>query len=148
MKFFTSNVYFQDLGFLLSAIDKGSNVDHCLEKKPNVSLEVGKVIKDKVPKEEIKLIRFPLKQSHLSLNLSDEAFQKMGDTVADNIDTGHAEISTGKQKIYFQQCYFLLRTELNMLIESIFSTRYTVNVFILSNIYFEKGNAKYLYKLL
>lgn len=83
-------------------MDTNSNLERCLKNRTNVTLDVGKVIKDRIPKEEIKVIRFPLRQSHLSLNLSDEAFEKMGDSIADNIDTGHAEISTGNKKSFLQ----------------------------------------------
>lgn len=76
------------------------NSENCVKNMKNITLDVGKVIKDRVPKDEIKLIQFPLKQSHLSLNLSDEAFEKMGDSVADTIDTGNAEMSVGKLTLF------------------------------------------------
>lgn len=94
-----TNLPFQDLGKLISAIDTDNDLEHCLKNKTNVTLDVGKVIKDRIPADEIKLIRFPLKQSHLSLNISDEAFEKMGDSLADNIDTANAEISTGEKNL-------------------------------------------------
>lgn len=82
---------------MINALDKNTYVSQCSKNKTNITFDnVGKVIKDRIPKEEIKVIRFPLKQSHMSLNLSDQAFEEVGDMVADNIDTGHAEISTGK----------------------------------------------------
>lgn len=72
-----------------------SSVGSCEKNKTNITLKVGTSIVDIIPAEEIKLIRFPLKQSLLSQNLSDEAFKEMGDAVADNIDTAHGEILTG-----------------------------------------------------
>lgn len=89
---------FQDIGTLISVMDKNPSLDKCMKPKSNITFNVGKVIRDRVSKEEIKLLKFPLKQSHLSLNLSDEAFEKMGDSLSDNIDTGHAQISTGNEK--------------------------------------------------
>lgn len=83
------------MGSLITAIDASTNLAQCSKNKSNITFDVGKVIKDRVPKEEIKVLRFPLKQSHLSLNLSDQAYEEVGDSLADNIDTGHAEISTG-----------------------------------------------------
>lgn len=81
----------------MNVIDTNTYLSQCSKNKTNMTLgNVGNVIKDRVPKEEIKLIKFPLKQSHMSVNLSDRAFEEVGDMIADNIDTGHAEISTGE----------------------------------------------------
>lgn len=66
-------------------------------KKSNTSvhLNVGVIVQDRVPPEEIKIIRVPLRKSNAAMNLSDEAFESMGDTVEDVLDTSHAEILTG-----------------------------------------------------
>ncbi|XP_074033446.1 A disintegrin and metalloproteinase with thrombospondin motifs 12 [Leptinotarsa decemlineata] len=61
-----------------------------------LKLQVGSIVKDVVPAQEIKVIKVPLKQSHTSVKLSDNAFETMGDSVADKIDTGHAVIAVGK----------------------------------------------------
>lgn len=57
---------------------------------------MGQIVKDRIPPTEIKVIEVPLKQSHLSLNLSDTAFETMGDQVGDSIDISKAKIATGK----------------------------------------------------
>ena len=64
--------------------------------KKAVHLNVGQIVKDRIPPEEIKVIEVPLKQSHLSLNLSDTAFETMGDQAGDSIDTSAAKIATGE----------------------------------------------------
>ncbi|XP_008201012.2 A disintegrin and metalloproteinase with thrombospondin motifs 7 isoform X1 [Tribolium castaneum] len=64
-----------------------------------VKLNVGQIVKDRIPPTEIKVIEVPLKQSHLSLNLSDTAFETMGDQVGDSIDTSKARIATGKDAV-------------------------------------------------
>lgn len=53
------------------------------------------IIKDRVPNEELKLIKIPFRQSRLSLNLTDNAFEKMGDDIADTMDMSNAKIITG-----------------------------------------------------
>lgn len=52
-----------------------------------------------VPPEEIQLIEIPLKKSHLSLNLSDESYETMGDRIGDTMDEKHEKIFTGKEAI-------------------------------------------------
>ncbi|CAH1118875.1 unnamed protein product [Phaedon cochleariae] len=89
-----------DLDGLLSAINSNNNGSkdacHAKSNSSKIKFNVGEIIKDRVPQEEIKLIKVPFKQSHEALNLSDNAFETMGDSVGDNLDTGHAEISTGE----------------------------------------------------
>lgn len=63
----------------------------------NATLKVGTIVQDKIPTEEIKLIEVPLKQSHLSLNLTDAAFETMGDKIADTLDICKKKVVTGKQ---------------------------------------------------
>ncbi|XP_068910126.1 A disintegrin and metalloproteinase with thrombospondin motifs 7-like isoform X3 [Tenebrio molitor] len=64
--------------------------------KKEAKLNVGQIVKDVIPPEEIKVIEVPLKQSHLSLNLSDTAFETMGDSAGDRLDTSCAKIATGE----------------------------------------------------
>lgn len=52
-----------------------------------------------MPPEEIQLIEIPLKKSHLSLNLSDESYETMGDMIGDTMDEKHEKIFTGKEAI-------------------------------------------------
>lgn len=54
---------------------------------------------DKDPAEEVKLIVVPLKQSHLSLNISDNAFETVGDKVGDTVDTKSEKVFKGKEAI-------------------------------------------------
>ncbi|KAG5879484.1 hypothetical protein JTB14_013989 [Gonioctena quinquepunctata] len=61
-----------------------------------IKLNVGFKVKDVVPPQEIKVIKVPFKQSHSSVNLSDNAFETMGDSVGDKVDMEHAEIVVGK----------------------------------------------------
>lgn len=66
-------------------------------KKTNSSAlpNVGVIVQDRIPPEEITIIKVPLKKINTASNLSDEAFESMGDTVEDVLDTSHAEILTG-----------------------------------------------------
>lgn len=64
-----------------------------------VHLDVGKIVADRIPSEEIKLIKVALKPSHLSNNLSDSVFETMGDSVGDSIDTGKAVESKGEKAV-------------------------------------------------
>lgn len=61
------------------------------------TLNVGTVVEDKIPPEEIKLIAVPLKQSHLCLNISDNSFETMGDLTADTLDEAHKKEYTGNE---------------------------------------------------
>lgn len=63
----------------------------------NATLRAGSIAKDRIPSEEIKLIMVPLKQSHLSFNLSDSSFETMGDKVADTLDMSHEKVYTGEE---------------------------------------------------
>lgn len=65
----------------------------------HVTLKTGMMVQDKYPSEEIKLIEIPLKKSHLSLNISDEAFETMADKVGDSFDVKHEKVMTGKEAI-------------------------------------------------
>lgn len=58
--------------------------------------KVGAIVKDVIPSQEIKIMEVPLKQSHLSVNLSDISFETMGDEGGDSIDTNKAKIATGE----------------------------------------------------
>lgn len=66
------------------------------ETKGGIKLQVGKIVHDRIPPEEIKVIEVPLKQSHLSLNLSDSVFETMGDQIGDSLDISKAKITTGE----------------------------------------------------
>lgn len=71
---------------------------HCNRKEnANATLKVGAIVKDKIPSEEIKLIVVPLKQSHLSFNLSDTSFETMGDQVSDTMDISQEKVLTGEE---------------------------------------------------
>lgn len=61
----------------------------------NFKQKSGGLIKDRIPQSEINVVKIPFKQSHSALNLSDNAFETMGDTVGDKLDTGEAVIATG-----------------------------------------------------
>nr|CAI5840276.1 unnamed protein product [Callosobruchus analis] len=47
-----------------------------------------------MPDDEVKLIKFPMKQ--IRLNLSDNIFESVGDELSDNLDTANASIVTGE----------------------------------------------------
>lgn len=64
-------------------------------KKQNVSLNVGTIVVDKEPPDEINLIVVPLKQSHLSINLSDSEFETVGDKVGDSVDSSKEKVYKG-----------------------------------------------------
>ncbi|KAJ8921346.1 hypothetical protein NQ315_002961 [Exocentrus adspersus] len=90
-----------DLDNLVDQINTNGKIStgNCTEKpKSNASehlQNIGLIVKDKVPPEEIKVIQVPLRKSHTSFNLTDEAFESMGDTVEDSLDTSHSKIITG-----------------------------------------------------
>lgn len=67
------------------------------EESPHVKLKTGTFVQDKYPNEEIKLIEIPLKKSHLSLNISDESYESMGDIVGDTLDEKHEKVLEGKE---------------------------------------------------
>lgn len=67
--------------------------------KQNITLKVGTTVTDKQPPEQVKLVVVPKKQSHLSLNLTDQAFETMGSDIGDSLDTAHQKIYTGKEAI-------------------------------------------------
>lgn len=60
-------------------------------------IKTGTFIQDKYPPEEIKLIEIPLKKSHLSLNISDEAYESMADKIGDEFDIKNEKVMTGKE---------------------------------------------------
>lgn len=66
-------------------------------KSAHKKLETGTFIQDKYPPEEIKLIQIPLKKSHLSLNISDEAYESMGDKIGDEFDVKDEKVMSGKE---------------------------------------------------
>lgn len=78
---------------------QGEKQNEKQNQKQNVTLKVGTTVTDKQPPEQIKLIVVPLKQSHLSINLSDSAFETMGSDVGDSLDTEHEKIYTGKAAV-------------------------------------------------
>lgn len=85
----------------MDQLNSNGSMNSCSDKNEHkanssVHLNVGVVVQDRIPAEEIKLIRVPLKKSHTAFNLSDEAYESMGDTIEDVLDTSHAEILTGK----------------------------------------------------
>ncbi|CAH1113494.1 unnamed protein product [Psylliodes chrysocephalus] len=83
---------------LLEAIESNTVADSCktLNKTmKNFKQKSGGLIKDRIPQSEINVVKIPFKQSHSALNLSDNAFETMGDTVGDKLDTGEAVIATG-----------------------------------------------------
>ncbi|CAG9838538.1 unnamed protein product [Diabrotica balteata] len=90
-----------DLDNLVDAInlndkDKCENTNETT-KGPKITFSVGEIIKDRIPQTEIKLLKVPLKHSHDTLNISDSAFESMGDTVGDQLDTGHVVVVTGQE---------------------------------------------------
>lgn len=78
---------------------QGEKQNEKQNQKQNITLKVHTTVKDKQPAEQIKLIVVPLKQSHLSINLSDSAFETMGSDVGDTLDTEHQKAYTGKAAI-------------------------------------------------
>lgn len=64
-----------------------------------MTLNVGKIVLDKEPPEEIKLIVVPMKPSHLSLNLTDSEFETVGDTVGDSIDSAKKKVYSGGEAV-------------------------------------------------
>ncbi|CAH0553697.1 unnamed protein product [Brassicogethes aeneus] len=74
---------------------EGCSSDKTTTNLPKISLKVGEIVKDRIPPDEIKLVKIPFRQSHLSFNMSDNAFESMGDEVADTLDLNNAKIVTG-----------------------------------------------------
>lgn len=100
-------VSLKDLDSLVDQLTSGDTCnatnkkEHSKEEKNVTEIKnVGSIVKDKVPKEEIKLVYVPLLKSHNSFNLSDQAFETMGDMVEDSLDTSHAKILTGNFVLY------------------------------------------------
>lgn len=67
--------------------------------KENPLPNVGTIVVDKEPPDEIKLIVVPLKPSHLSLNLSDSEFETVGDKVGDSLDFSKEKTYKGDQAV-------------------------------------------------
>lgn len=65
--------------------------------KGHGNLKVGTIVEDRVCPEEVKVIEVPIKQSHSSLNLTDAAFESMGDKVVDSLDTCNEKVITGTE---------------------------------------------------
>lgn len=64
-------------------------------------LKVGTIAKDPRDPEQANLIQIPLRQSHNDINLTDEAFEEMGDKLPDTLDEQHAKILKGEEAVNF-----------------------------------------------
>nr|CAH7718635.1 unnamed protein product [Callosobruchus chinensis] len=79
-----------------TSAEQASNATTETPHKANVTLQhVGEIVVDKMPDDEVKLIKFPMKQ--IRLNLSDNIFESIGDELSDNLDTANASIVTGDE---------------------------------------------------
>lgn len=67
--------------------------------KENLLPNAGTIVVDKESPDEIKLIVVPLKQSHLSLNLSDTEFETVGDKVGDSLDFSKEKTYKGEEAV-------------------------------------------------
>ncbi|KAF5307128.1 hypothetical protein FQR65_LT07112 [Abscondita terminalis] len=65
----------------------------------NSTLKVGTVVGDRLRPEDIELIEIPIKQSHMSINLTDEAFEHVGDQMADTLDIDQETIYLGQEAV-------------------------------------------------
>lgn len=59
----------------------------------------GTIIKDSVPVEDVVLLQAPYLEENLQTNLSDRAFQEVGDIVRGSIDTSRVKMYTGTKAV-------------------------------------------------
>ncbi|XP_043523345.1 A disintegrin and metalloproteinase with thrombospondin motifs 7-like [Frieseomelitta varia] len=59
----------------------------------------GTIIKDSVPVEDVVLLEAPYLEENLQTNLSDRAFQEVGDIVGGSIDTSRVKMYTGTKAV-------------------------------------------------
>ena len=59
----------------------------------------GTIIKDSVPVEDVVLLEAPYLEENLQTNLSDRAFQEVGDIVSGSIDTSRVKMYTGMKAV-------------------------------------------------
>lgn len=64
--------------------------------KPPLKVKIGSVVEDRVASKDLKVIEVDIKNVPL-MNLSDEVFSKMGDTMGDTLDFKHEKVFTGKE---------------------------------------------------
>ncbi|XP_060526930.1 A disintegrin and metalloproteinase with thrombospondin motifs 12-like [Cylas formicarius] len=63
--------------------------------KSNLTESIGKLVIDEIPLDRMQLIEYPLVDSQDSANLSDAAFESMGDTVGQVVDTANKKVIKG-----------------------------------------------------
>ena len=65
-------------------------------KTPNkADLKVGTIVKDRVPSDAIQLIEVPIKHNAAFMNVSDNAFETMGNDISDTLDFQHKVLHQG-----------------------------------------------------
>lgn len=79
------------------------NEEICLQPDLNkntstkIKIKPGTIIEDQIPSETLKLVVVPIKKIAPSNNISDEAFESMGDQMPDTLDFEHEQNYTGVQ---------------------------------------------------
>lgn len=63
------------------------------------AFQSGYIVEDDVPPEALKMMVIPIKAIVPSSNMSDQAFETMGDQMSDTLDFQHQKNFTGQQAV-------------------------------------------------